>query len=118
LKDIPSISVQEEVGVMYDNGSVRISKNQGLIPRAGNVVFLKCSGAEVPKCVWVDQTGQIVKKTTIWFNRRYFNNDDAVIKLQSDLEARLKVEIQRAKIENDRLINQYQREKQAWDNEI
>jgi hypothetical protein len=81
LKDIPSISVQEEVGVMYDNGSVRISKNQGLIPRAGNVVFLKCSGAEVPKCVWVDQTGQIVKKTTIWFNRRYFNNDDAVIKL-------------------------------------
>jgi hypothetical protein len=55
LKDIPSISVQqEEVGVMFDNGSLRTSKNQGLIRRAGNVVFLKCSGAEIPKYAWVD----------------------------------------------------------------
>jgi hypothetical protein len=31
LRDIESTSVREQVGVMHDNGSVRASKNQGLI---------------------------------------------------------------------------------------
>lgn len=107
LKDINSMSVQEEVGVMFDNGTVRTSRTQGLITRSGNAVYYKCSRPDTPKYSYVDSTGQIVQKTTIWFNQRYFNNENAITKLQHDLITRLEGEIEKAKSENQSLTGKY-----------
>jgi hypothetical protein len=42
LKEFP-MSVQEPIGCLFDNSSVRASKFQGLKGRSGNIVYLRCS---------------------------------------------------------------------------